>query len=70
MPGCMEQRLLRVVRIFDCVTGRDGRRTFVSAMKYHAEYASYDQGQLKDHTEGEPLNHGALVAVLLGWDRH
>lgn len=43
VPGCVEQRLLRVVRIFDCVTGRDGRRTFISAMKYHAEY---DQGQL------------------------
>lgn len=27
-------------------------------------------GWLKDHTEDEPLNHGALVAVLLGWDRH
>lgn len=36
----------RVIRILNRVMRRDGRRTFVSAMKYHADYASWSQGQL------------------------
>lgn len=44
--GVWSKGCLRVIRTFDSVTGRDGPRTFVSAIKYHADYASYDQGQL------------------------